>query len=210
MSESKPYSGDYQSPYDAPGERRGMSGCLKAFLILGGLGIAAMLACCVGSWVYMSRALVMEPPQVRDVANEILEWPFNEAMQGKVAARFFFARFAMMGDADKGFLMVADSKYADAENMGRDLEGRFEGQMQTDEDLLEDTELIEAGKREVLVKGETISLQFNRTRGQDSGKDYWEVVGVVPGKENPTFVMLKVLDEAFGEEEILRNFENIR
>lgn len=45
MSEYKPpqYGDQYKAPYDAPGERRGMSGCAKAFLILGILGVVALL-----------------------------------------------------------------------------------------------------------------------------------------------------------------------
>ena len=82
--------------------------------------------------------------------------------------------------------------------------------MDSDEDMLENTTVLEEGSREVTVRGETVRLQFNKTQGTESGKIYWEVLGIVQGNENPTFVMLKLLEEAFPEEEIIRRFENIQ
>jgi hypothetical protein len=210
MSETKPYGGGYQAPYDTPGERRGMSGCAKAFLILGALGIAALLACCVGGWFYMRSAIVTDATEVRSVADDIVDWDFNGELEGRFAARFFFARVAILGERDKGIVMVVDSQFADARDMGRRMDEQFEGQMQTDDELTEETEVIEEGSREVTIKGETVQLQFNKTQGVDSGKIYWEVVGVVPGTEHSAFVFVKVLEETYSEEEVLRRFEGIR
>jgi len=117
---------------------------------------------------------------------------------------------AALADPDKGFLMVVDTKFADAKDMGRQMDDQFRSQMETNDDLSEETEVIEKGEREVQIKGETYTLQFDKTRGKDSGKEYWEVLAVVPGKEYPAFVMLKVLADVYEEEAIISRFENLK
>jgi len=203
----------YQPPYPAPAERRGMSGCAKAFLILGILAVVGSLACCVGGGLYLRSMAKMEPAEVKQIADTILTWEFNEAFQGRFAMKFFgFARMAVMADPERGTLMIADSKYASAKDFAQamDRQMKSQGASGSEGELGEETELVEAGEREVEIKGEKVTLKFDKTVGSKSGKEYWEVVGVVPGNENPTFVMLKVQVDQFDEEAILDRFQSIR
>ncbi|MGI9517716.1 MAG: hypothetical protein ACR2NP_11765, partial [Pirellulaceae bacterium] len=69
---------------------------------------------------------------------------------------------------------------------------------------------VEAGERDIVIKGDSVNFRFDKTQGRDSGEIYWEVLGVVPGTDNPTFVMLKLRDTAFPEDEIVRRLEAIQ
>lgn len=211
MAEGKPeYGGNYQAPYDSPGERRGMSGCTKAFLIIGGLGIAACLACCVGGWFYIRSAVVTDPAEVKQMADQIVDWEFNEELNGKFGMNMIVARVAVMGDPAVGMMLLVDSKYADPEDMSKEIEGQFETEFNSDDNsFMEETDVIERGDRDIEIQGQTYNIQFNKSRGKTSGKEYWQVLAVIPGKAHPAFIMLEVLAENYDEEEIIRRFESL-
>lgn len=149
---------------------------------------------------------------MQTIANEILDWEFNREFAGLFGMEFPFgvARIAALSDPDKGMVMIADSRYADAEDMAREWDSRMRGEMDSNDELSEKTEVVEAGTREIEIKGQTVNLKFDKTRGTESGLEYWEVIGIVPGRDNPTFVMLKVRADVYDEPTILDHFRNIR
>lgn len=210
MSEYQPKTGDqYQAPYDTPPEQK-KSGCLKAFIILTIVGVVAMLSCCIGGAFYIRGGIVADPVKAREIANQIIDWDFNEEIEVKAAVNYFFARAAFLIDPSKGFVMIADSKYVEAKDVGRQMDTQLRSQANVGEgDIVEETELIEKGEEIIDVKGEAITFSFNHTRGAKTEKDYWEVMGIVPGKENPTFVLLKLLQSAYDKDAIIDRLKGI-
>ena len=151
----------------------------------------------------MQQSAITESADVQRLANQIVDWQFNQELDGQFGLSVFgFARITTLADPDKGYLMIVDSRFLDAETMA----ARFRPETGD----AEETEILEEGDREVEITGQTVQLRFDRTRGKRSGKDYWEVVGIVPGTEHSVVVMLKVLADVYSEEEVLARFRNIR
>ena len=213
MSEYKPTDGSQkQVPYDTPAERKGMSGCAKAALIIGGLGVVSLLVCCVGGFFYFRSAVVTDPVKVNEIAKKIITWDFNDELEGQFGVDMFFARMALKMDPTKGMFMVADSRFADAEDAQAQFEQQIEGQLSGDQnsELSEKTTLVEKKEHELAIKGKTIKFVLNKTVGEDSQQEYWEVTSLVPGNDHTTFLLIKVLNSAYSEQDIVDRLQSIR
>ncbi|MGI9519295.1 MAG: hypothetical protein ACR2NP_19750, partial [Pirellulaceae bacterium] len=154
MSDFGPqYGAENKPPYDAPGERRGMSGCLKAFIIVLVVGVIALLSCCIIGAVYFSRGITQEPAKVREIAGNVINWEFNNELDPVFAVNYFFARVAVLADPEKGMILIADSKYAPAEDIGKQIDQSVRGEIDSGDADFEDTVVVEAGERDILIKG---------------------------------------------------------
>ncbi|MGI9516076.1 MAG: hypothetical protein ACR2NP_03435 [Pirellulaceae bacterium] len=165
--------------------------------------MVCLLGCCIGSFIWVQQSAITDSACVQEMANQIIDWDFNDELDGQFGLSVFgFTRITTLADPDKGYLMVVESRFFDAESMA----GRFRAETGD----AEETEVIEAGQREVEIKGQSVNLRFDKTRGKKSGNEYWEVVGIVPGTENSAVVMLKVLAEVYSEGDVLERFRSIR
>ncbi len=202
--------GAYDNTYDAPPEKTGMSGCLKVFLIFGGLGIVALLVCCVGGGLYLRSAATREPAEIREIASRILDWEFNDELDPQVGVDLLGAfRIAVFVSPDKGMIMMFDTKFAtDAKQMAQGMQGQV-NQGNAQAEMSEETEIIEEGQEPVEIKGQIYDLEFNKSRGKDSGQEYWEVFGIVPGEEFGTVLTMKLLADVYDKETILERLRNL-
>ena len=76
-------------------------------------------------------------------------------------------------------------------------------------EMSEETEIIEEGQEPVEIKGQIYDLEFNKSRGKDSGQEYWEVFGIVPGEEFGTVLTMKLLADVYDKETILERLRNL-
>ncbi len=213
MSEQKPFDG-YQASFEAPGERRGMSGCAKVALIVVVLGFIAVLVSCVGGGYYFWNGVKQDPQQVRELGNDILECQFSDELDPLVGLDYFFVRCAIFGGPEKGTFMLVDSQFADAKEMGDQFEegftGEFESGQEGSEGLSEETKVIETEKIEVTIQGKKTEIQFDKAQGVESGKTYWQFFALLKGKQNPTFMAAKLLEENYSKEKIISVLEGIK
>lgn len=202
----QPYEG---KPYDSPGEKK-KSGCFKGCVIIGIVGVVALVACCVGGVFYIRSGVTTDVAKANDIAKEIINWDFNEEIDAKLGLSMFFARVAIKENAQKGVIFIADTPYADSEDFGKQMDGQLRGQLNSSGGSEEETELVAKGEETLEIKGETCKFSFNHTKGTETDADYWEVIGVVPGNENPTFVMMKLLHSAYDKQAIIDRLNSIK
>ena len=213
MSQPKPFDG-YQASFEAPGERRGMSGCAKLALVLFGLCFLAMLVTCVGGGYYFYTGVKQDADEIRVLGNDILVCQFSDELEPLVGLDYFFMRAAIFGGPEQGTFMLVDSRFADAKDVGEGFGDSFNADFQAEQDgsdgLTEETEVMETEEVEVAIQGKQTKIQLDKTKGVDSGKIYWEFFALAQGKQYPTFIAAKLREEAFPKEKIVRYLEAIK
>lgn len=186
-------------PYQQSAPRKQRSGCLKIFVITAIICTLLGVACCVFAGWYVTNSTVTDPGQLATMSDELIEWDFNDEIPPVFGIDVYFFKMVVQSDPSNGMIMVIQLRLADL-GVGTPIsidEGSAVDFSAKDE--REETELVEDGDKNIIVGDETVVLDFNKTRGRQSGIVYWEIAGVVPGKAMPVLVFMQLNESRYSE-----------
>ena len=211
MSNYAPQSNDsFEKPYQAEtrGEKK-RSGCFKGCMIVGILGIVAVLTCCIGGFFYFRGAVKTDPVAIRAIAAELADSSFNDELSPAMGMSTFFMDMTIFADKEGSMLLMFHSPYMEANIEGADV--RFRSSMeQNSEGEFEKTKMVENGEETITVKGEQVVFDFDHTQGEDTGTDYWEVSAVVPAEKGATIFLLRVKHDQYARQDVIDRLSSIK
>ena len=171
---------------------------------------------CVVGVIFVNRSWSTEPSKVREVANKIMTWDKYDDFDGMASLDIWVMRGAIFTGGPNELLIVGDSPDGNIKNTANsiienpDMEEEMDLPDDEEMDLPDDVEILEEGTREYTVKGAAIKFEFKKMKSESSGALLTELTGVVQGNENPTFLMLRLNDSNFNDEQIKELIESIK
>jgi len=202
---------------EPPPAKSGMSGGMKAFLILVAILGTCCILCCgiVGFFAYQSfPKLSQNPADVNAARDEIAKIELPKGFQPERMAKmdnFFMTMTAVdyRDPAIDGHFSMAEMQLKIGEPSQRDqamrqqLERQGIGAPKNLRNVKTETKAIE-------IKGQESSFTFKRGEDPMSKKKMCQVQGVFEGKHGPVWISLEMDDKAFKEDAIVKMLEGIK
>jgi hypothetical protein len=216
----RPFRRPDPSPDQWGGEvppKAGMSGGMKAFLILVAILGTCCVLCCgvVGFFAYqMFPKTSQDPAEVNAAREEIakIDLPAGFKPVTMVKMDNFFMTMTAVEYRDSaidGRLSLAEMQLKVGEPAQRDeamrtqLERQGIGAPRNLRTAKSETKSIE-------IKGQECSFAIKRGEDPISKKKMCQIVGVIPGKRGPAFFSLEMDEKAFKEDAIVKMLEAIK
>ena len=200
-----------------PAAKKGMSGCMLASLIVGGIGLVGMIACCgVAAWFGPSflPQNAQGPVEIAAVGRQILnmeipaEFTPSEGMT--IDNPFFVMRIAEFRQKEgKGDILMVSMKVKFGDPNQADLQSRqmrdpFENKIRGTLDI-QKTEM-----REVMIAGQKVSVSVGEGTDRSTNKPGHLVGAAIDQPAGKTFVLMRMDDEIWDEEAVLKMLEDAK
>ncbi len=200
-----------------PEQKKRMSGCLLASLIVGGFGLVGMITCCgVAFWLF-SILIPTETKiqaEVTAIGLQILNIDLMEGFSPDKAATadnfFYTARIAQFKHNEgKGEILISTVKfkYSDPQTsavQARQLRKSFE-------DLVSGSLVIKKSEsRDVTIDGQQVSVSFGEGADPLNGKKAHLVSAEFDKPAGLTHVLVRVDDEIWDEDAVVKMLENAK
>ncbi len=184
---------------------------MKYFLVGSLIGLLACGGCCVGTVVFLINGFVSDAEQIGQLADQMVDWEFNDELSGEFGLNYFLLSVVGLADPDKGMVILMQSRLITDDQSASEVRKSIRRQMEFgSNDDREQTDVIEGGERTIEIRGQQVPLMFNKTRGRESGKIFWEIAGVIPGKPWPVVLFMELRDDAYSDDVIEQRLRSIR
>ncbi|WP_010583058.1 hypothetical protein [Schlesneria paludicola] len=215
MSERDSWN-DPQSPSEVPvpPKKKGMSGCMLASLIVGGISFVGLLACCgLGGWFFsmVMPTITTEQAQVTAVAKKILNAEmlpdFTPQQAMTIDNMFFSMHIAEFKHKEgKGELMMGNVKVkigdaAQANMQSTQFRGKFEDKMR------ETIDIKSSENHEVTMNGKKVNVVIGEGTYRATGKAVHTVTTDLEEGTSLTFLRLQMDDEIWNQDAVLKMLE---
>jgi hypothetical protein len=208
---------DPQPDAPTPLKKQGMSGCLLASLIVGGLGVVGMLMCCgfIG-WAFMTfmPKPTIVPAEVTQIATGILDTKLLEDFVPVEAASgdnmLFMLRTAEFKHKDgKGGLVMGKVKFkfgdpAQGTSPSQDFRTKIELKMRGSLDVKK------SESHDVLMGGHKVSVLISDATDRDTRQEVHVASGDFELPSGTTFFLLRLDDDIWDQDAVLKLLEESR
>ncbi len=203
----KPFS----SPYEAKPEPPRRSGCMKYFVIASIFGLLAVVACCVGGVIFIINGFVTDPDEIEQLAREMVDWEFNDELDGAFGIDNFVITVAGLSERDRGMIILMQSRFIADSESADEVRSSIREQMEIGSDEnREKTDIVESEERSIDIRGESVDVTFNKTKGRRTDRIYWEVAAIIPGEPYPVVIFMQLHDDAYNGDVIEQRLRDIR
>src|SRR5579871_1518642 len=190
------------------------SGCLKWFLILGGLGLFCMLLCCgVAGW-FGSKfipKLTTNPAEVAEVWQKIMKIDVPEGFTGESAATidnsymtFQMAKFK--GKTDDCYLQLGkiEIKFADMGKMNKQQQNEIMDKYQNPDDKANQLEITKTETKEFVIDGKKVPFRFSEAVASETETEVRVVEAELGTAGNMRFLKFVIEAEDYDEDAVVK------
>lgn len=204
--------------------KSGMSGCMKAFLAIGCLGVVFGALCCGGTVYFAKQSFQFNQDPVAAAAKgkELIEADFLDDFQAEGSMEIsipFVGPFISMvfykGEDDS---MVVIGELSAVFAQGKDkaeIEQQFRQGIEQQQAKQGKTNLktLEEKAKTLKIRGKDAHFSFAHVQSTDPNKkgvEHWTVTGTFEGKGGPAFLMITLPYEDYTEDELAKMLEGIK
>ena len=194
-----------------------MSGCMLTSLILGGMGFVGLLVCCgVGFWIASTMApkSTTDPKEVLESARKIIDIelpldfsPDKSLTMDNMMFDFRIAEFKHKEGKGEMFLTSMRIKIGDpnqasqqSQPLRNDSENRLRGSL----------DIKKTESHDVTIHGKPVSVAIGEGTDRTSGKSVHTASTDFTHAGQLTIVMLRMDDEIWDQDAVLKMFENAK
>ena len=216
MSSKDPWN-DSQSESPTPLKKKGMSGCMLAGLIVGGLGLIGMVVCCGSLALILPKMMPIEtkvPAEVAAVGQRILNAEILDEFNPESAVTmdnmiFTFRIVKFKHKEGKGEMTLGSMKlhFGDpkqANDSSRQMRGKFEDEVRGSLDVKK-TE-----SHEITINHQKVSVAIAEATDRITGKEVHTASADFDRPSGQTFLLLRLDDDAWDQEAVLKMLEEAK
>lgn len=199
-----------------PVPKKGMSGCLLATLIVGGITLVGGLVCCGGgAWLIYNIAptVSQESEVVKAVSRQILstEIPADFVPKSSIVMdnMFFVMRIAEFSQKEgKGEMMIGTMKIKFDANQPNAQSAQFRGNFE--EKIRNSIDITKTEIQKITIDGKEVPVTIGEGTHRESGKAFHTLSADFDQPSGKTFVLLQVEDEAWDQDAFLKMLEEAK
>jgi len=207
---------DAQHDAPTPMKKKGMSGCMLAALIVGGVGGVGLLVCCGGlAWfgsMFVPK-IVNSPAEVTEVGHQILN---TEMLDGFVPDKavtmdnmIFTLRFAEYRHKEgKGEMMIGNMKL----KMGDPNQAKMQSTQfkQPFEEKMKSLDVKKTETHEVTINGQKVNVAVGEATDKSSGKGVHTVNLEFDQGGVTTFLLMQLDDDLWDQDAFFKWLEETK
>jgi hypothetical protein len=212
---------EMSSEVTPPPKKTGMSGGAKVLIILGVVGGLLILLCCggiVGFGIYVAGGASQDPDVVKEKTAEIAQIDVPEGLEPQMSfdMKFpFYGRWMLwvvyVDEDSKSvlalFTLPQASASANPEEMRRAMDQSLQQQGMGKR---EGIRIQESSKKEVTIRGQTVTFTIAKGVGEESNAPRIQATGVFQGEAGTVMLMLNADAEKYSEEQVVAMLESIK
>lgn len=200
----------------APSQKKRMSGCMLATLIVGGLGLFGMLVCCGGvTWLYLNfvPTISKEPEVVNSLGKQILnaEVLADFAPEGSAVIdnRFLTVRIAKFQHKEgKGDILLGSAKiHFDLKQLKDKID---EERKKAEKEFQESVEVDKSEVHKVMINGQEVPVTIAEAKNKETDKDFHQVTANFEHAGTMTFLIMQIDDEIWDEAAVLKMLQEAK
>ena len=200
-------------------KKKGMSTAMIVVIILGCIAGGGFLLCCGGAfWLMKSTQATMDPQEVIAITKEIVEIEIPDVFQPNMGFDVnIFGAFKEKiawyeSKSGEGLLILMSLEIAAAGDQAVE-EAQMQQQLQQLQQQRQgdpNLRIKKSESREFEVRGEKVDFNFAETENMDNGDPWRQVTGTFAGKAGTVMLMLKIEEEAYDEDVVIKMIESIK
>jgi len=197
-------------------KKKGMSATMTVVIILGCIAGGGFLLCCGGAvWWISSNKPTMDPQEVMAITKEIVEIEIPDDFQPTMGMNvnvFGMAKVKMAQydtKSGEGALILMSMEIAAAGGQAAQ-EAQMRQQLQQQRQGDPNLRIKKSEPREFEIRGEKVDFNFAETENMDNGDPWRQVTGTFAGKDGTVMLMLKIDEEAYDEDVVIKMIESIK
>lgn len=196
------YHDNYRNPPALP-RQQGMSGCMKAFVILSIVFGVLGTICCGGAMFLgwkafdvFKNAFILDPVEIKKTAADIADVPIPDGMNPTMGINFGVFKSVIYSGPDGATLTISQVVAGQQGPAPGEIK---QHQQQQQQDLV----VVKEEEKEVTVKGEPRKFKFAQLKNNQTNVEYRRVSGSFPGKTGVVDLELTVPESAYNEEKTI-------
>ena len=216
MSDNNSWT-DAPSDAPTPPAKKGMSGCMLASLIVGGVGLFSLLICCgVGGWFItkMAPKVSTVPAEVAAVSQSILDLkipdtfkPSNSVSMDNMAFTMRIAQFAHQEGKGKLVVGMMKIKIGDP-NQANAQSVQFRSQSEAE--LTGTLDVKKTESQEITMNGQKVTVMIGEATDRTTGKAVHTAKADISMPSGQTFFLLRLDDEIWDQDAVLKMLEDAK
>ena len=208
---------DAQNEAPTPAKKKGMSGCMLAALIVGGIGGLGLLVCC-GGFAWFGAGFVpkftSEPAEVTAALHQVLN---TEILDGFVPDKamtmdnmVFTMRIVEFKHKEaKGEMMIGSMKLKIGDPSQAKLQsGQFRGPFE--QKMRDSLDIKKTESHEITVNGQKVTVSIGEATEKSGGKVVHTATTDFDQSGIETFLMLRVDDDVWNQDAFLKMLEDAK
>jgi hypothetical protein len=209
--------GDTPSDSPTPPAKKGMSGCLLASLIVGGLGLVSLLVCCgVGAYFATSWAPKMTtlPAEVAAVGQLVLDMkvpdefkPSNAMTMDNFVFTMRIVQFTHQEGKGKMVLGTMKIKIGDP-NQANPQAAQFRSQHEIE--ITGNLDVKKTESHEIDINGQKVAVMIGEATDRSTGKEVHTAKADINSPTGQTFFLLRLDDDAWDQDAVLKMLEGAK
>ncbi len=205
-----------ENPNEVPSQPKSGGGCLKAVMIIGGIGFIGLVICC-GGLAWFGRGfipkMVTAPADVAVLGQEVMKIDIPAEFVGQAgmsmdnfAMTMKFATF--QHKEQKGTLMIGSMQVKIGDL--KDQQAAFNAQKTQQGGAQEGMKITTTEDREFTIQGQPVKFKFSEAEQVGTGKKFQLVSSEFESGGRLMLLQLTLEEDAYDEEAVVKMIESIQ